>query len=90
MRVYGYVTDVDNRGIELVNVTAQSTEGIIQGTTTNKNGYYSLSIEENEFDLIFSMVGYVTTKQSIVGNQDVLNINVSLPTAEQWIEEVEV
>ena len=90
MRVYGYVTDIDNRGIELVNVTAQGTEGIIQGTTTNKNGYYTLSVEENEFDLIFSMVGYVTTKQSIIGNQDVLNINVSLPTDEQWIEEVEV
>ena len=90
MRVYGYVTDIDNRGIELVNVTAQGAEGIIQGTTTNKNGYYSLSLEESEFDLIFSMVGYVTTKQSIIGNQDVLNINVSLPTDEQWIEEVEV
>ncbi len=100
MRVYGYVTDIDNRGIELVNVTAQGVQGVIQGTTTNKNGYYSLiieggksvvgSVDESEVELIFSMVGYVTTKQRIVGQQDVLNINVTLPTDEQWIEEVEV
>ena len=91
MRVYGYVTDTDNRGIELVNVTAQDNNGIIDGTTTNKNGYYSLTIDERDsLDLIFSMVGYVTTRQRIVGQQDVLNINVSLPTDEQWIEEVEV
>jgi len=91
MRVYGYVTDTDNRGIELVNVTAQGEEGILQGTTTNKNGYYSLTLDEKDsLELIFSMVGYVTTRQRIVGYQDVLNINVSLPTDEQWIEEVEV
>ena len=109
MRVYGYVTDSDNRGIELVNVTAQDQNGIIDGTTTNKNGYYSIIVEsgkrkvesgklkdesgESETDsleLVFSMVGYVTTRQRIVGRQDVLNINVSLPTDEQWIEEVEV
>ncbi|MBO4666181.1 MAG: TonB-dependent receptor [Paludibacteraceae bacterium] len=91
MRVYGYVTDIDNRGIELVNVTAQDEKGIIDGTSTNKNGYYTLSLEETDsLELIFSMVGYVTTRQRIVGHQDVVNINVSLPTDEQWIEEVEV
>ena len=91
MRVYGYVTDSDNRGIELVNVTAQGEQGILQGSTTNKNGYYSLSLEGTDsLELVFSMVGYVTTRQRLVGHQDVVNINVSLPTDEQWIEEVEV
>lgn len=91
MRVYGYVTDADNRGIELVNVAAQSEQGLLQGTTTNKNGYYTLSVDETDsIALVFSMVGYVTTVQHIIGNQDVININVSLPTDEQWIEEVEV
>lgn len=91
MRVYGYVTGTDNRGLELANITAQSEKGIIDGTSTNKNGYYSLTIDEvDSLDIIFSMVGYVTTKQRIVGHQDVVNINVSLPTDEQWIEEVEV
>ena len=98
MRVYGYVTDSDNRGIELVNVTAQGESGIIDGTTTNKNGYYSIVVEsqkskvesEDSIELVFSMVGYVTMRQTLVGHQDVVNINVSLPTDEQWIEEVEV
>jgi len=97
MRVYGYVTDSDNRGIELVNVTVQNENGIQQGTTTNKNGYYSVQVDCNETpeqtqetELVFSMVGYVTMRQHLVGCQDVVNINVSLPTDEQWIEEVEV
>ena len=40
-RIYGYVTDEGNRGIELVNVT----EGM-HGTSTNKNGYYEIVVEE--------------------------------------------
>ena len=37
VRLYGYVLDTDNRGIELANVYV---EGTTIGTTTNQNGYY--------------------------------------------------
>jgi hypothetical protein len=39
VRVYGYVVDQDNIGIELANVAVLNTDRPI-GTPTNKNGYY--------------------------------------------------
>ena len=44
-RVYGYVVDQDNVGIELANVVVLDAERPI-GTSTNKNGYYELLLEE--------------------------------------------
>ena len=41
VRVYGYVIDTNNRGIELANVYVQNTT---TGTTTNPNGYYELTL----------------------------------------------
>ncbi len=102
MRLYGYVVDSDNRGIELVNVVLANSipgksanggkDGSAQiGTTTNKNGYYELLFDQQDtIDVVFSMIGYTTTQQRIIAPQEVVNLNVVLPTDEQWIEEVEV
>lgn len=92
VRVYGYVTDIDNRGIELANVYAQGLNGILQGTSTNRNGYYDLHIDTSDsVSIVFSMVGYTTTQVPLSSAKDgVININVQLPTDEQWLEEVEV
>ena len=88
MRIYGYVTDSENRGIELANVTIAETT---TGTTTNKNGYYELLFADRDtVELVFSMIGYTTIRQRIIDPQEVMNINVEMPTDEQWIEEVEV
>ena len=43
IRIYGYVTDSDNTGIELANVFLK---GTTTGTTTNRNGYYDLQAAE--------------------------------------------
>ena len=43
VRLYGYVLDTDNRGIELANVYI---EGSTMGTTTNQNGYYDITVED--------------------------------------------
>ena len=98
MRIYGYVVDSDNRGIELANVyeigptpSLPTREGE-NGTTTNKNGYYELILMEprDTIMLVFSMVGYTTVYQRIVSPQEVLNVNVEMATSEEWLEEVEV
>ncbi|MGM9825073.1 MAG: carboxypeptidase-like regulatory domain-containing protein [Paludibacteraceae bacterium] len=98
VRVYGYVVDSDNRGIELANVyetgptpSLPTREGE-NGTTTNKNGYYELILMEprDTITLVFSMVGYTTVYQRIVSPQEVLNVNVEMATSEEWLEEVEV
>ena len=100
VRVWGYVVDSDNRGIELANVVVIGDEGArIQeqglseqvGTTTNRNGYYELLLEPRDtITLVFSMVGYTTVYQRIVLPQEVMNVNVEMATSEEWLEEVEV
>ena len=89
-RVYGYVVDQDNVGIELVNVAVLSYDKPI-GTVTNKNGYYELLLDEADtVTLNFSMIGYTTVQQRIIDLRDVLNINVQLLTDEQMLTEIEV
>ena len=104
-RVYGYVTDQDNVGIELANVAAwskvpsdqgpsdqgPSTGELIGGTATNKNGYYELLLEEADtVVLTFSMIGYTSVQQRIIDLKEVLNINVQMLTDEQMLTEIEV
>ena len=99
-RVYGYVVDQDNIGIELVNVAAwtnvqgdnvQGKKELLGGTVTNKNGYYELVLDETDTVVLhFSMIGYTTVEQRIIDLKEVLNINVQMLTDDQLLEEVEV
>ena len=87
-RIYGYVVDTDNRGIELANVYLK---GTTVGTVTNKNGYYDLLFTESDsVTIVFSMVGYQTIEQRLLPQKDVLNINVELPSDAEALEEIEV
>ncbi len=89
-RVYGYVTDQDNVGIELANVAVVNSDRPI-GTATNKNGYYELLLDEADTVVLnFSMVGYIAVQQRIIDLRNVLNINVQLLTDEQLLSEIEV
>lgn len=89
-RVYGYVVDQDNIGIELANVVVVNAERPI-GTSTNKNGFYELLLEEADtIVLSYSMIGYTTVRQRVIDVHDVLNINVQLLTDEQVLTEIEV
>ena len=89
-RVYGYVVDQDNVGIELANVAVVNSDRPI-GTATNKNGYYELLMEETDTVVLsFSMIGYTTVQQRIIDLHDVMNINVQLLTDEQVLTEIEV
>ena len=99
-RIYGYVVDQDNIGIELANVAAwtnvqgdngQSTKELLGGTSTNKNGYYELLLDEADtVVLAYSMIGYTTVQQRIFDVRDVININVQMLTDEQVLTEIEV
>ena len=63
VRLYGYVLDSDNRGIELANVYV---EGTTTGTTTNQNGYYDLTVTmEDTLIMVYSMIGYETIRQQL-------------------------
>ena len=89
-RVYGYVVDQDNVGIELANVVVLNAERPI-GTATNKNGFYELMLDEADTVVLsFSMIGYTSVQQRIIDVRDVININVQLLTDEQLLTEIEV
>lgn len=86
IRIYGYVVDADNRGIEMANVYIQ---GTTQGVSTDRNGYYELEVTaQDTLPLVFSMVGYQTLIQPIIRPEGNMNINVQLSTLE--LEEVTV
>lgn len=77
-RVYGYVVDQDNIGIELANVAVLNSDRPI-GTATNKNGYYELLLDEADTVVLsYSMIGYTTVQQRIIDVRDVININVQI------------
>ena len=88
VRLYGYVLDTDNRGIELANVYI---EGSTVGTTTNQNGYYDITVEMGDtIVMVYSMIGYETIRQQLYTRNDVLGVNVVLPTNEEMLSEVTV
>lgn len=88
VRVFGYVLDSDNRGVELANVFV---EGTSTGTTTNQNGYYDLMVSmEDTIVMVYSMIGYETIRQQLYTRNQVLGVNVMLPTNEEMLNEVTV
>lgn len=88
VRVYGYVIDTNNRGIELANVYIENTT---TGTTTNINGYYELNIDiADSATIVYSMVGYRTFKHTIYPRPKVLQISVELLQLTSEINDIEV
>lgn len=92
VRLYGYVLDERNRGIEACNVFWQesvSTSPV--GTSTNKNGYYDLTLSSTDsITIVYSMLGYETVEMRLLPTRDVLNINIELREAGEQLAEVEV
>lgn len=88
VRVYGYVVDTDNRGIEYVNVYAK---GTTVGTVTNRNGYYDLQIETADtLTMSYSMLGYKTVEHTFLPTQRVMQISVELQAESTELAGVEI
>lgn len=87
VRVFGYVLDIDNRGIEFANVYVEENNTI--GTTTNQNGYYELFVPLTDtVTLVYSIIGYETIRQQLFTTREVIGINVVLPTNEELLNEI--
>jgi hypothetical protein len=82
--VSGKVTDDTGAALPGVNVLLK---GTTNGTTTNTNGTYSLTIPEGNNTLVFSFIGY-TTEEVAVNNRTI--IDVSLVPDVQSLSEVVV
>ena len=87
-RVYGYVIDPSNRGIEMANVYFEKLQ---IGTTTNPNGYYELSAPmQDSIVIVYSMVGYKTIRHTLYPKQSVIQISVELQPTSQEMQDLEV
>ena len=88
IRVYGYVIDTNNRGIEFANVYF---DGTTAGTVTNINGYYDLMAEVTDsVTIVYSMLGYETIKHTLSANQRIYAANVQMQQSSIEIEGVDV
>ncbi len=57
------------------------------GTTTNEYGFYSITLPEGTYNVVFSYIGYATVKREINLNKDTI-LNVSLEESIEELEEV--
>jgi len=85
VKVSGAVTDAKtNEPLPGVNVTVK---GATQGTTTDANGKYSITVDEPSVILVFTFVGYVS-QEAQVGAQSVIDIQLEMD--EKQLDEVVV
>ncbi|WP_198045131.1 SusC/RagA family TonB-linked outer membrane protein [Spirosoma montaniterrae] len=82
--ISGTVVDEKGSGLPGVSVVVKGTS---QGTVTDPQGKYSLSVSGPGVTLVFSFVGYLS-QEIVVGNQSTLN--VSLTPNDKILEEVVV
>ncbi|GAB3316109.1 TonB-dependent receptor [Larkinella ripae] len=82
--VTGTVTDESGAGLPGVNVVVK---GSTQGTTTDAEGKFRISVPENRATLVFSSVGYLR-QEIAVGSQT--TINIKLRPDDQTLSEVVV
>lgn len=83
--ISGYVRDAAN-GEELIGVNIVIPE-LKSGTTTNTYGYYSISVPEGEYELLFQYIGYQSQKQAIALNRN-FKFNVELKESSTKLDEV--
>lgn len=88
VRIYGYVIDENNRGIEDAGVRF---EGMNNGTSTNRNGYYDLYVNiTDSVKIVYSHLGYETIRHTILPGKQVVQITVALQALSRELKTVDV
>lgn len=88
LRIFGYVIDPENRGIEMANVYIENSS---KGTSTNPNGYYELITDiKDSVTLVYSMVGYQSVRHTVKTDKHVMQISVQLSPTDQQLKEVNI
>lgn len=83
--VSGYVRDVANgEGLIGVSVFVRETA---TGVVTNPYGFYSITLPEGEYSLVFTYIGYQKLTERVTLNTD-QRLNVELSTESKQLEEV--
>lgn len=82
--ISGHITD--ESGEELIGATIY-VKSLKSGTVTNAYGFYSLTIPENTYQIIYSYIGYEPQVKKVELNQN-LRINVMLKEQSKTLDEV--
>ncbi len=85
--ISGYMKD-KGTGEELLGSTIFVKE-LKTGTTTNLYGFYSLSLPEGTYHLVYSYVGFTNIEKTIELKENV-TINIELEPANEMLKEVEI
>ncbi|MBA4322717.1 MAG: TonB-dependent receptor, partial [Odoribacter sp.] len=85
----GIVTDSARKPIETVSISLLNTS---IGTYTDKYGAYTLKLPKigNEYDILFSYVGFKTERRTIKSDRSEINLNITLTEDVTGIGEVTV
>ncbi|MDA9663540.1 TonB-dependent receptor [bacterium] len=85
--VSGYIQEESN-GESLIGVSIfEKTTN--KGTSTNQYGFYSITLPEGEYILVYSFIGLETIERKIILNEN-LRINISLKENSTLINEIEI
>ncbi len=84
--ISGYVTDP--HGEEMIGANIYIKE-LGKGTSTNNYGFYSLTLPQGTYHLVYSFIGYKDREETVVLNSD-QNLKISLEETSQMLETVEV
>ena len=85
--ISGKVKDAGN-GEELIGATI-FIKGLNSGTTTNEYGYFSLTLDEGKYELVFAYLGFESQTRELDLTQD-LTLNMELTENSSDLQEVEV
>ncbi len=86
--ISGYTKDATNgEDIPFVNITIEELPGI--GTMSNAYGFYSLSVPEGSYTIVYQFIGYETIRKELALATD-QKLNIELNEASQTLEEVVV
>ncbi len=81
----GYVYDDENVPIPFVNIFVKNLE---KGTSTDKNGHYSLDLLPGDYELVFSFIGYTNKTLDVIIGEDDLQRNLWLELSTTQLEQI--
>lgn len=85
--ISGHIKDFST-GEELINASLFVKE-LNEGTVSNLYGYYSITLEEGDYTVVYSYLGYESTVKQFSLNKD-LRLDVEMKEADQVLNEITI
>ena len=83
----GKVTNTLLEPLSYVTVQIKSQQ---MGTRTDDAGHYRFKLEEGEYDLVFSLIGYKTKEQKVIVRKGGMTLNILLESNTKGINEIKI